>query len=440
MKIPAGFNSRGPSAFTDNWTLLVGMRLRIFGGTSVVIFLASLIGWALSDNKTAGGYAVLGTFLFFFPNVLLSRIADGAKSPFLIERIRLLCNSLLVPVIYATVGDARHPFFYPYVIMCLTAPTTTFLFAEAKSVAYIEVAFWVVHFVACSLLLHRFEANFSLLIATLEIAIPGVFLVQLMDFVRQSLMSERAQKQTVMNIQSHLIKTEKLSALGEMAGGIAHEINTPLAIIGMRIQQLQELESEGELTPEMLRDGLSIVNSTVDRMAKIVKGLRNVSRDGSHDPIEEVRLEQVIADAVSLCSEKFKHSGVSLRIGQTPDDAVFLGRGVELSQVLLNLLNNAFDAAQGSPEKWVQISVETDSQGLRIRVSDSGPGIDPRIRDKIFQPFYTTKEVGRGTGLGLSISMGIIRGLGGEILLERSTPHTCFTVSLPQKSSGRSAA
>ena len=110
---------------------------------------------------------------------------------------------------------------------------------------------------------------------------------------------------------------------------------------------------------------------------------------------------------------------------------VFQGRGTEISQVLVNLLNNADDAISKMPEKWIKLSVQNRSDWLEIRVTDSGHGIPPGDQKKLFQPFFTTKEIGKGTGLGLSISHGIVKNHGGELTLDTTSPNTCFVVRLP---------
>src|SRR5262249_34026595 len=106
----------------------------------------------------------------------------------------------------------------------------------------------------------------------------------------------------------------------------------------------------------------------------------------------------------------------------------------QIGQVLLNLLSNAFDAVEHAPEKWVALSFSHQDGRVEIAIEDSGPGIPGDLRQRMFQPFFTTKPVGKGTGLGLSISHGIIHAHGGSLVLDESSDHTRFVMSLPLRS------
>jgi len=116
-----------------------------------------------------------------------------------------------------------------------------------------------------------------------------------------------------------------------------------------------------------------------------------------------------------------------------PEDLCFEGREVEISQVVLNLLSNASDAIETLSDKWIKLSVFSRQDFVEIHITDSGDGIRPEIRKKIFQPFFTTKAIGRGTGMGLSISSGIIQKHRGELQIDSQNPNTCFIIRLPKK-------
>jgi C4-dicarboxylate-specific signal transduction histidine kinase len=238
--------------------------------------------------------------------------------------------------------------------------------------------------------------------------------------------------------QVRMAHTAKMAALGEMAGGVAHEINTPLTVIGLRIEQmLDSLQSEKAENPELLarmHKGLSQVQSTVNRIANIVKGLRAFAREGRQDPLERVKVSSLLESTLDLCKERFASHGIPLSVNK---NEAYFGcevecRQIEISQVILNLLNNAFDAVQSLPTKWVRVEVLNLTESLEISITDSGPGIPKDLREKIMQPFFTTKDIGKGTGLGLSISKGIIDQHGGKLTIDDKCPHTKFTLSLPK--------
>ncbi len=233
--------------------------------------------------------------------------------------------------------------------------------------------------------------------------------------------------------QKILQASSKMSALGEMAGGIAHEINSPLASIKTISSQMQEIIDDEPLDKSLLKDMSTQVEKTTDRIARIVQGLRTFSRDGSRDPLHPVNVRQLIDETLSLCQERLKHQGTHVGIQDVRPDLFFDGRATEISQVLLNLVNNANDAVASLKEKWVKIAVKDSDDWIEIQVTDSGGGVPTEVREKIFQPFFTTKEIGKGTGMGLSIAVGIMRGHHGDLKLDTQCSNTRFVIRLPKK-------
>lgn len=200
------------------------------------------------------------------------------------------------------------------------------------------------------------------------------------------------------------IMASRLSSLGEMAAGIGHEINNPLTIISGRLEILKKLVG----SPDFISNKESIVKSietiqrSSQRISVIIKGLRNFARNGEQDPLQNVKLDEIIEDIKSLISEKLKVSGVSLKF----DIALGLEincRRVQIEQVIINLLNNSVDALSENQNKWIQLKAFEESDMVIIEVMDSGLGIEKQLRDKLMQPFFTTKEVGKGTWSGPSL-------------------------------------
>lgn len=239
-------------------------------------------------------------------------------------------------------------------------------------------------------------------------------------------------QQTIVEQQQTLALTSKMSALGEMAGGVAHEINTPLAVIQMRTEQVLENLEEDELDKELLANALRAIDDTVKRIAKIINGLRSFARDGRKDPISLYSVSKIVDETFSLCRERFNNHGVQLEYIRKQDVEI-LCRSVEISQVLLNLLNNSYDAIQGFSDKWVKVELVEQADVVLLSVSDCGQGIPQEIQDKMMQPFFTTKEIGKGTGLGLSISRGIIESHGGSIQINSNSANTEIIITLPRR-------
>ena len=234
----------------------------------------------------------------------------------------------------------------------------------------------------------------------------------------------------LVSTRQQLAQAVKMSALGEMAGGVAHEINTPLATIQLSAEHLKETLEGDYKGKEALFENLEIILQTIDRIAKIVSGLRSFARDSSKDVFVDAQVCKLVEDTVSLCKEKFHMHGVDLNVQDTKakNNLLISCRPAEISQVILNLLMNAYDAVKNLPEKWVRIEVKDLESTVEIAIIDSGAGIAPQVQEKMMQPFFTTKEVGAGTGLGLSISSGIVKQHDGELFYDSQSKNTKFVL------------
>jgi C4-dicarboxylate-specific signal transduction histidine kinase len=166
------------------------------------------------------------------------------------------------------------------------------------------------------------------------------------------------------------------------------------------------------------------------RTGKIIRGMRNFARDGGRDPLEEMTSTQAIQDALDLCEERLSYASISIRV-QEDGVATFQARPTQITQILLNLVNNARDAIDAFPEKWIEISVCQVKNRLQFRVTDCGNGLPADVAEKIMQPFFTTKDAGQGTGLGLSISQQLANENGGKLYYDPQSPHTTFVLELP---------
>lgn len=233
--------------------------------------------------------------------------------------------------------------------------------------------------------------------------------------------------------QMQTMHSSRMASIGVMAAGMAHEINNPLAIIAGRTQlMMRHLDSQGETPRKALKESADIIKQTVDRIARIVRGLRVFSRGGETDSFLVASVPDIVQSTAEFCSERFKKGGVELRVKPVP--SIELGcREVQVSQVLLNLINNGYDAVVGLEEKWVEIEVQETHEEVLFCVTDSGGGISSEIAEKIMIPFFTTKPIGQGTGLGLSISKGIAQDHCGDLVLDSKSSRTRFVFSVSKR-------
>ena len=236
--------------------------------------------------------------------------------------------------------------------------------------------------------------------------------------------------------QQQLTQSAKMATLGEMATGLAHEINQPLNVMRMAIVNVLKRLGDGNAEVAYLTEKLQRIDAQVQRATRVVDHMRVFGR---RSEIEQRPFDpaQAVEGTLALLSEGLRGKGVELRV-TAPDVAVQVNGHVDqLEQVLINLMVNARDALSSQREKnpqlrpWIALHCEHDSRHVRLWVEDNAGGIDPRLLERIFEPFFTTKPIGVGTGLGLSVSYGIVENMGGRLSVVNGEQGARFCVELP---------
>lgn len=232
--------------------------------------------------------------------------------------------------------------------------------------------------------------------------------------------------------EEQLFHSTKMSSLGRMAAGVAHEINNPLTIVYGQAHQLKKMTQEIPNCAH-LQEAASQIERMSLRIMEIINGLRTFSREGSSDPFNFVSLKKIVEETLSFSQGKLVIEGVNLKVDLIPEDIEIHCRSVQISQVLLNFLNNARDSVEKISRKEIIIRfISTDTQ-VGISVEDNGPGVPSNAIANLFEPFFTTKEANKGTGLGLSVSKGIIESHHGHIFHEAVYPNGArFVFLLPK--------
>jgi PAS domain S-box-containing protein len=233
--------------------------------------------------------------------------------------------------------------------------------------------------------------------------------------------------------QNQLVMQSRMSAIGEMASAITHEINNPLGVILGRCEMLKLMIANNKNDPATFSRMLETIEITGKRIEKIVKSMRTLSHQGEDDPFIRTPVKDIVQEALDIGTERFRSHGIRVSVSEFDRDLEIDCRSHEVLQVLVNLLNNSLDALESLPEKWIRVEVQSKGPLVEISVTDSGRGIPDEILNKIFEPFYSTKRVQFGTGLGLSISRSLIQKHGGQLLYDSQSQFTRFVIQIPKQ-------
>jgi signal transduction histidine kinase len=233
--------------------------------------------------------------------------------------------------------------------------------------------------------------------------------------------------------QDRLIQSEKLAATGELTAGLCHEINNPLSIILYRIECLK-MESKDLSLPEVVIKDLDVIYSYAAKVSSIVQDLLIFSRHHSTE-FDNVNIRAVIERAVGIFQNDLKRNKCAVHLNMPPYIPDVYGDMDRLEQVFQNLVSNAIGSMPDGGNIYIEAEIPTGQpDSVAIKIRDEGEGIAEENLRRIFNPFFTTKKLGRGSGLGLSICYGIIKNHGGEITVKSVVDKgSLFTVYLPVK-------
>ncbi len=255
--------------------------------------------------------------------------------------------------------------------------------------------------------------------------------LQVLSSQLERTVEQRTQALTLAN--QALLRAEKLAAVGQLAAGVAHEINNPAAVIKGNLTFLKEELEDLDVAPE-LNECIDDSLTAVARVARIVRELLSAGRVAGRTEakVQPFALAEAIDGAATLAAPILGTSRVQLKV-QLPPSLGAVGQAELVSQVLANLINNAAQAiSAGGVGSIITLSAERRDGSTCVAVEDDGPGISPQIQGRVFEPFFTTKPVGQGTGLGLAVSIGLMGAQGGTLVLAHSGPgRTRFELTLP---------
>jgi signal transduction histidine kinase len=244
---------------------------------------------------------------------------------------------------------------------------------------------------------------------------------------------EMAELKLIENQQA-LIQTSKLAALGEMSSGIAHEINNPLSVIGLNIHYLQKKLNQTSHLDTNSAEKFESIEKNLKRIEKIIKSMKRITYANRPEEISKHSLDEIINDTLILTEQKFKNKMIDY---QYPDLLELKKYFVEINlsemqQVYINLINNAEDAVSELHEKWIHVKFTLEDKFYVLSVCDSGKIQSLEIINKMFEPFFTSKEVGKGTGMGLSLSKKIMQSHKGDLIYRHNAKTTQFDILIPR--------
>ncbi len=274
-------------------------------------------------------------------------------------------------------------------------------------------------------------------------ALPSYFFLPLVGFVvgryrslSHALKVEVAQRLRIeaqmLRHQTKLLESGRFVAVAQMAGGIAHDITNPLMIIEGMVDRVRKLPYTDEAIHKRLEEALERILANTQRITTVIRGVRAMAWGREDDDIEVVDVEAMLDDVLSIAKERFRSHYVDLRVKNNCGTVFIKCQRLQISQVILNLLNNSNDAVSlVRGQRWVEIDVEKVDDKIEISVVDNGPAVSIEVRDKILQPFFTTKKKQKHLGLGLTLSKQILERHQGEIFFDSKAAHTRFVIRLP---------
>lgn len=414
-----------------------GQKLYQIQAWAYFAFFVTLLlqGWAA--DKAYVARAITASTVFFgllALSTLLSQIQHRKSFPFKKYVVVYLFGiAITIGLNFADVS-----IFWMTIPCLLGATFPMFLTAYKEWIAEKEKPSFVTKcFIASGLIYSLHMLDYAYAVDKPELLFWGFFLACLCIFtfitfsnasVIESIQFENAYFKMQMQYKLMLTNSSKLASLGEMAGGMAHEINNPLAVIQLQADALRKSLGSNEQALKRIDD----ISGSLQRISKVIQNLRHFSRDTTHDPIIVASTKEIVEQTLTFCKARFADQGIQIDL-QMNDDYEIKCRPIQLSQAMLNILNNSFESLIHSSveNKRIKIAVEKLQDKAAIKIIDNGPGIPLAIRGKIFDPFFTTKEIGEGMGLGLSVSLGMIEAQNGKLELQTVNDETCFVLSLP---------
>jgi signal transduction histidine kinase len=416
-----------------NW--LTGLRW-IAGST---ILAAGMLDstWLHWFGEGSQGTVALGIAILVFNAIVRWRLnslhshKDGEAKLLTLASVEIYFDLACLTRIAIWSGGLYSPamglFFLHMIFASLVQPRNRALAAAAFAICALWMALFLAGLAPTTRQDWMVGISWSLTIVTMVLLIESVTRAlyrRELSRIRQVLRLKELSRQLHQQ-QRALIQSEKMVAVGQLASGIAHEINNPLSNMDSVLQLMQR-------KPDVLRpDAITSLREQIQRIHRIIRQLTSFAHPGE-GAFEILEINDVVRSSIQMISLDKRLRGTSLECTLAPDAGTARLNRHALEQVMANLVVNAIDATAGVTEPRVTVSTRRDEAACILEVSDNGAGIDPTHLDRIYEPFFTTKPIGKGTGLGLWITSRLIRDHGGTIeAVSEPSRGTRFVIRFP---------
>lgn len=233
------------------------------------------------------------------------------------------------------------------------------------------------------------------------------------------------------NTDSQFSRSSRMEAMREMASAVSFDLTDLTTVIGFKISGIRKALEQGSSPPTLLQD-IERIEAALARLQKLAKGMRSLGLAGEQDGFQLTPLPELVSKVLDLSHAWFEVQNIDFRAEEIPE-VIVRCRPSQLSQAVINLLNNAIDATAPLPQKWVNLGFTLEGSApicLKISVTDSGK-MAPEISQKMLEPFFSTKVSGRGIGLGLNVVKSVAEAHSGKLYLDSSHPQTRFILEIP---------
>ena len=422
-----------PSQFTEYADVPILYRARVIIATNLLSLLATVLVLITYICINASSFIIIDLFLIIL----------GLLGHFLFIKKRLQVHgrnllvgafiqvSFITGLIY-TIAFASHGSGFFGLVWLIPVFLMIAFFFQIRSSFYIAlsnlIVFWIISFYKFDQFLDPLKnlPNFiNLFYVFLTLVIIYTYLISYLYV----LLNEELQKEVIKQ-RDLLVESAKFQSLGQMASNLAHDINNPLFTIQGKLHQMRNLLSRDQLDLDKCDQIVENVENTILKLSLMVKGITTFAREGRGDHMISIGVAELIEGNLALAIDRIKNLGIELEM-QIHPSAVIICYPSFISQVILNLINNAIDAIESSQIKKILVQAFVENEWIYIIIKDSGPGIPKEFEKKVFEKFFTTKTIGKGTGLGLSISKGLVEVHNGDLKYQRVDNYTQFIVRLP---------